>query len=91
MTSPANGRREPAIGLTVSEVIDRLRSLDPDSMVVIEGRYGGFDSVKATVAVDIAFNVNGDPDFGPHERAANEGDADARAVALVCRPFREPA
>ena len=89
MHLPTRVRRAPAIGLTVAEVIERLRLLNPESIVVIEGRYGGLDSIKAMVPLDIILNVNGDPDFGPHERAQSEDEADARAVVLVNWPARE--
>ena len=70
----------------MAEVIERLSLLNPESIVVVEGRYGGLDSIKSMVPLDVILNVNGDPDFGPHERAESEDTADARAVALVCRP-----
>jgi hypothetical protein len=89
MDLPTNVRRAPAIGLTVAEVIERLRLLNPESIVVIEGRYGGLDSVRAMVPVDIMLNVNADPDFGPHERADGEDEGDARAIVLVNWPARE--
>jgi len=90
MDLPTKVRRAPAIGLTVAEVIERLRLFNPESIVVIEGRYGGLDSVKAMVPIDVALHVNADPDFGPHERARSEDEADARAVVLVNWPTREP-
>jgi hypothetical protein len=83
MELPTKVRRAPAVGLRVSELIERLRLLNPESVVVVEGRYGGLDSIKALVPLDIMLNVNGDPDFGPHERAESEDAADVRAVALI--------
>ena len=73
----------------MAEVIERLRLLNPESIVVIEGRYGGLDSIKSMVPIDLILNVNGDPDFGPHERAQSEDEADARGVVLVNWPTRE--
>jgi hypothetical protein len=70
-------------------VIERLRLLNPDSVVIVEGRYGGLDTIKDAAPLDIMLNVNGDPDFGPHERAGSEDAADVRAVVLTCeRPKR---
>lgn len=81
-------RRAQTIGLTVAELIERLQLMNPESLVVIEGRYGGLDSIKATMPLDVILNVNGDPDFGPHERADSEATADMRAVVLVNWPAR---
>jgi hypothetical protein len=88
MHLPTKVRRAPAVGLTVAEVIERLSLFNPESIVVIEGRCGGLDSIKAMVPLDLALNVNGDPDFGPHERAETEDEADARGVVLVNWPAR---
>lgn len=84
MFATAQGRVIPAMGLTVSQLIERLRLLNPDSVVVVEGRYGGLHTVKDASPADIMLNVNGDTDFGPHERAETEDAADIRAVILSC-------
>lgn len=65
--------------------------MDPQSIVVIEGRYGGFDAVKIAEPLEIALNVNQDPDFGPHDVVEDGADACAQAVALICRPRRKQA
>jgi hypothetical protein len=88
MDLPTKVRRSPVTGLTVAELIERLGLFNPESVVVIEGRYGGLDCVRAMAPADILLNVNADPDFGPHERAENEDEADARAVVLVNWPMR---
>lgn len=62
--------------------------MDPHSIVVVEGRYGGFDAVKIAEPLDIALNVNEDPDFGPHDIVEDATDPCAHAVALICRPRR---
>lgn len=73
-------------GMTVGALIERLKRLDRDCLVLIESGEGGLACVRSVSPIPVVFDVNRDPAFGPHEHSGSRDDADAWAVSLVCRP-----
>lgn len=73
-------------GLTVGDLISLLEDLDPATLVVIGGQYGGYESARSISSVPLQFNVNHMDGFGPHDRAAPDGPPQAVAVAVLVRP-----
>src|ERR1700712_2261852 len=57
----------PAV-LTVAELVALLQTLEPSSPVVLQGQYGGFESVMGVELLPLRFNVNRLEGFGPHDR-----------------------
>ncbi len=72
--------------MTVSELIEVLKELPQDDMVVVRGYEGGVDEVVELEQTQIALNVNEEWSYGAHElldpRDNTEGDDVARAVYL---------
>jgi len=71
---------------TAGELIALLEDLDPETLVVIGGQYGGFESVQAISKVPLRFNVNRMDGFGAHDRASPGEPPHAVAVAVMVRP-----
>jgi len=57
--------------MKVKELIEKLQTLDPETMVVVSGYEGGFHEVTTTEIVKIALNVNTSRYYGEHEEIGN--------------------
>lgn len=80
---PGAARQNANRVLTVGELIALLRDADPLAPVVIAGREGGFDGVRAVARQPLRLNVNTLEGFGPHEAPAPGEQPDAFALAVV--------
>lgn len=55
--------------MTVKELIEKLRQLDPDIHVFTKGYEGGYCDVKISRLKEIALNIHKEEWMGPHEDA----------------------
>lgn len=77
--------------MTVSALIEVLKTFDQDAIVVVDGYEGGFVSVMqgkiSETQIDYLFNdkesVSGY--WGEHEEATGHGDIDQRKAVLISR------
>lgn len=72
--------------MTVSELIEVLKELPQDDMVVVRGYEGGVDEVVELEQAHIALNVNEEWSYGAHElldpRDGTDGDDVVSAIYL---------
>lgn len=58
--------------MTVAELIEKLKELDPSLRVLIDGYEGGYEDADYVFVEKFAIGVRGDWDCeGPHELATN--------------------
>ena len=69
-------------GLTVSDLIALLKTLDPAALVLVRGENGGLDEVLGLRLLPVRLNVNSAEGFGPHELAIAGEPADGLAVLV---------
>lgn len=72
--------------LTAGRLIALLEDYHPETPIVMEGQYGGFEWVRGASRVPLRLNVNNLEGFGPHDRAEPTEAADATAVAILAQP-----
>lgn len=66
--------------MTVGELVEVLKTYDPELPVVIDGYEGGIEDVKKIRAALVALNDNGENSgvYGPHALVINESDREYR-------------
>jgi len=71
--------------MIVSELIEKLKDLPPDTRVVVPGYEGGLDDMDTIEETEIYLNCNTSWYYGPHEEVeyAYEGDRDKEKVPAI--------
>jgi len=72
--------------MKVSELIEQLKTFDPDLMVIVDGYEGGVDEPEPPKEILVRLNVNNDHwYYGKHEaaHATDEEKPDCAAVYLA--------
>lgn len=80
---PGTARRNTNRVLTVGDLIALLQDADPTAPVVIAGREGGYECVRAVAEQPLRLNVNKLEGFGPHEAPAPGERPDALGLVVV--------
>ena len=57
--------------MKVKQLIEKLQTLDPETMVVVSGYEGGVHEADTTEIIKIALNVNTSWYYGEHEEIGN--------------------
>ena len=60
--------------MTVEQLIEALRTLPKDAMVVRSGYEGGLDEVNCVDVMRLRLNVNDEWYYGAHEQTFDEDD-----------------
>lgn len=70
--------------MNVKQLIEKLESYDPTTMVVLVGYEGGYNEVKALVEIKLKLDAHQEWYYGKHEIVANESEvADCLAINIL--------
>ena len=69
--------------MKVKELIEKLKSCDPELMVVVNGYEGGVNEAENAAQVKIKLDKNPEWYYGTHEDAASELAVDKETVKGV--------
>lgn len=69
--------------MTIAELIEELRTLDPNLHVFIPGYEGGYNDVSVSAPKDIALNVHDEWYYGSHEDAEYSLIVDKESYTIV--------
>ena len=70
--------------MTVQELINHLKQIDPNTLVFRHGHEGGYDDVNSiSLDVDMVLDVYDSPYFGSHDRIYNLDQEQMQGKAIV--------
>ena len=70
--------------MTVKELINHLKQIDPNTLVFRHGHEGGYDDVNSiSLDVDMVLDVYDSPYFGSHDRIYNLDQEQMQGKAIV--------
>jgi hypothetical protein len=70
--------------MTVKELINHLKQIDPNALVFRHGHEGGYDDVNSiSLDVDMVLDVYDSPYFGSHDRIYNLDQEQMQGKAIV--------
>ena len=70
--------------MTVKELINHLKQIDPNALVFRRGHEGGYDDVNSiSLDVDMVLDVYDSPYFGSHDRIYNLDQEQMQGKAIV--------
>lgn len=58
--------------MNIKQLIEQLQQYDPETMVVITGREGGFNEVSEISEISLKLNANTSWYYGKHEESHDE-------------------
>ena len=75
--------------MKVKELIEQLKQLNPELMVVVRGYEGGVNEVISYEECNIALDANEEWYYGRHEIVEDESDNTIKGVKLIGGSKRE--
>lgn len=68
--------------MTVKELIEKLKDVDPKLRVVISGYEGGVNDLTYIEEINIRLNVNEEWFYGSHEQVDDDEKYDEKAILI---------
>jgi len=65
--------------MTVSELIEKLKTYSSDTLVLVDGYEGGYSEISSVKEIKVKLNVNSESYNGPHD---DTSDADTDVIVI---------
>ena len=71
--------------MTVAELINKLKEIPNETLVLVDGYEGGYSDISISIDVTVSLNVNKESYMGPHD-----DDPSSNTKAVVLRRVSNP-